>query len=143
MRIAASRRDDDFELNAIPLIDVMLTLLMFFVLTTTFIQQAAMQVSLPEASATDSADEQAALVILIDREGRYYLDNNEVLNPGLETLKQSLRAVAGDDRQRRVIIRADAAAAHQAVITAMDALGQLGFSHLSLATTAPQDSAGQ
>lgn len=143
MRIAASRRDDDFELNAIPLIDVMLTLLMFFVLTTTFIQQAAMQVTLPEASATDNAEDQAALVILIDREGRYYLDNNEVLNPGLETLKQSLHAVAGDDRQQRVIIRADAGVAHQSVITAMDALGQLGFSRLSLATTAPQDNAAQ
>lgn len=141
MRLAASRREDDFELNAIPLIDVMLTLLMFFVLTTTFIQHTTMQVTLPEASSTAAPDEQAALVILIDREGGYFLDGNEVLNPGLETLKQGLRTIAGDDRQRPVIIRADAAAAHQSVITAMDALGQLGFARLSLATMAPQDSA--
>ena len=71
---------------------------------------------------------------LVDAEGRFYIDNNEVLNPGVETLKDAIVRVAGDDRARPVVLRADARTQHQAVITAMDALGQLGFDRLSLAT---------
>lgn len=135
MRIASGRREDDFEINVIPLIDVMLTLLMFFVMTTTFVQHSSMKVTLPEASATEQAREEQDLVILVDVDGRYYIDNNEVLNPGIETLKEAILRISGDDRSRPVILRADAKAQHQAVITAMDALGQLGFDRLSLATT--------
>lgn len=136
MRIASGRRDDDFEISVIPLIDVMLTLLMFFVLSTTFVEHSRMKVTLPEAETTDRRqDEQPPLLIVIDREGRYYLDNNEVLNSSLDTLKEAIARVAGDDRQRPVSLRADAQTPHQAVITAMDALGSLGFTHLSIATT--------
>ena len=135
MRIAAGRREDDFEINLVPLIDVMLTLLMFFVMTTTFVQHSRMKVTLPEASATEQARDEQNLVILVDVDGRYFIDNNEVLNPGIETLKEAIIRIAGDDRDRAVILRADAKSQHQAVITAMDALGQLGFERLSLATT--------
>lgn len=135
MRIASGRREDDFEINVIPLIDVMLTLLMFFVMTTTFVQHASMKVTLPEASVTEQSREEQSLVILVDVDGRYFIDNNEVLNPGIETLKEAILRIAGDDRDRAVVLRADAKSQHQAVITAMDALGQLGFDRLSLATT--------
>lgn len=138
MRITSGRRDDDFEINVIPLIDVMLTLLMFFVMTTTFVQHSSMKVNLPEASATEQARDEHNLTILIDAEGRFYIDNNEVLNPGIDTLKEAILRISGDDRTRPVILRADARTQHQAVITAMDALGQLGFDRLSLATTPPK-----
>ncbi len=138
MRLTSGRREEDFEINVIPLIDVMLTLLMFFVMTTTFVQHSSMKVTLPEASATEQARDEHNLTILIDAEGRFYIDNNEVLNPGLDTLKEAILRIAGDDRARPVILRADARTEHQAVITAMDALGQLGFDRLSLATTPPK-----
>ncbi|MBK7011872.1 MAG: biopolymer transporter ExbD [Xanthomonadales bacterium] len=135
MRLTSGRREDDFEINVIPLIDVMPTLLMFFVMTTTFVQHSSMKVTLPEASATEQARAEHALTILIDAEGRFYIDNNEVLNPGIDTLKEAILRIAGEERTRPVILRADARTQHQAVITAMDALGQLGFDRLSLATT--------
>lgn len=134
MRIGAARQED-FEINVISLIDVMLTLLMFFVMTTTFVQHSAMKVALPEASETQQDTQRTALVVLVDSNSRYYVDNNEVLNPSLDTLKEAIGRIAGDDRERTVILRADAMTPHQAVITAMDALGQLGFTHLSIATT--------
>lgn len=134
MRIGAARQED-FEINVISLIDVMLTLLMFFVMTTTFVQHSAMKVALPEASDTQQDTQRTALVVLVDSNSRYYVDNNEVLNPSLDTLKEAIGRVAGDDRERTVILRADAMTPHQAVVTAMDALGQLGFTHLSIATT--------
>jgi biopolymer transport protein ExbD len=142
MRIGAARQDD-FEINVISLIDVMLTLLMFFVMTTTFVQHSAMKVALPEASETQQDTQRTALVVLVDSNSRYYVDNNEVLNPSLDTLKEAIGRVAGDDRERTVILRADAMTPHQAVVTAMDALGQLGFTHLSIATMQAKERQGK
>jgi len=108
---------------------------MFFVLTTTFVQHSQMKVTLPEAASADQVEQHEPLTIVIDRDGRYFIDNNEVLNPGLDTLSEAIQRVAGDDRDRSVSLRADAMTPHQAVVTAMDALGRLGFTHLSIATT--------
>ena len=143
MRIASARREDDFEINVISLIDVMLTLLMFFVLTTTFVQHARMKVTLPQSASSEQGEEAEALTIMIDRDGHYYVDNNEVLNPGLESLSEAIERVAGDDHERPVNLRADAMTPHQAVVTAMDALGKLGFTRLTIATTPPQAQAGK
>ena len=78
--------------------------------------------------------EQEGLVVMIDREGRYFVGANEVLNPGVDTLKAAIESAVGEDRQQRVTLRADARTPHQAVVTAMDALGQLGFAALTIAT---------
>jgi biopolymer transport protein ExbD len=135
MRISNNRRGDDFEVNVIPLIDVLLTLLMFFVLTSTFIQHSRLQVTLPQASTQDRDLNAPALTIMIDRDGRFYVGSDEVMGEGIEPLKQTIARNAGDDRERQVTIRADANTPHQDVVTAMDALGQLGFTRLSIATT--------
>jgi biopolymer transport protein ExbD len=119
----------------ISLIDVMLTLLMFFVMTTTFVQHASMKVTLPEASETTQEAQRNPLIVMIGADSRYYVDSNEVLNPNVDTLKEAIAHIAGDNRDQPVILRADALTPHQAVVTAMDALGQLGFTHLSLATS--------
>ncbi|HWT16715.1 MAG TPA: biopolymer transporter ExbD [Patescibacteria group bacterium] len=135
MRIArSSSANDEFEINVISLIDVMLTLLMFFVMTATFENRALMKVALPEADSRETAAAQKALEILVDREGRFFIGANEVINPGLATLKEAIAREAGDDRERPVTLRADGKTPHQAVVTAMDALGQLGFARLSIAT---------
>jgi biopolymer transport protein ExbD len=108
---------------------------MFFVMTTTFVQHSAMKVALPEASETLQEPQQQALTVMIDANSRFYVENNEVLNPSLDTLKEAIGRIGGDNRNRPVVLRADAMTPHQAVVTAMDALGQLGFTHLSIATT--------
>ncbi len=141
MRFAPRSGGDDFEISVIPLIDVMLTLLMFFVMTATFDHRSLMRVSLPESSAEPVTTEQDAITLLIDAEGRTYIGSNEVINPNVDTIKAALSAVAGDDRGRPISLRADGKTPHQAVITAMDALGQLGFSRLSIATV-PAKTAG-
>ena len=141
MRIGSDRRQDDFEINVISLIDVLLTLLMFFVLTTTFVQHSRLQVTLPQASAEDRDMQAPALTVMIDHDGRFYVGSDEVMGEGVEPLKHAIARVAGDDRDRPVTIRADAMTPHQNVVTAMDALGQLGFTHLSIATTPSQEPA--
>ena len=139
MRIGSDRRQDDFEINVISLIDVLLTLLMFFVLTTTFVQHSRLQVTLPQASAEERDMQAPALTVMIDRDGHFYVGSDAVTGEGVDPLKQAIARVAGDDRDRPVTIRADAKTAHQDVVTAMDALGQLGFTHLSIATTPSQE----
>ncbi|MDF4003928.1 biopolymer transporter ExbD [Luteibacter sp. PPL552] len=134
MRIG-SRRDDDFEINVISLIDVLLTLLMFFVLSTTFIEHSRVKVDLPKADAEARESTDNALTLMVDRDGHYAVGSDEVMGEGIEPLKATLERVAGPDRSRVVVIRADANTAHQNVVRAMDALGQLGFTHLSIATT--------
>ncbi|WP_426271383.1 ExbD/TolR family protein [Dyella kyungheensis] len=138
MRIGNDRRQDDFEINVISLIDVLLTLLMFFVLTTTFIQHSRMQVTLPKASAEERDMQAPALTVVVDRDGHFFVGSDEVHGEGVDPLKQAIANVAGDDRERQVTIRADAMTPHQNVVTAMDALGQLGFTKLSIATTPSQ-----
>ena len=142
MKITPAGSEDDFEINDIPLIDVLLTLLMFFVLTTTFNNQAKMRIVLPEASAKAAATAKPELVVAVDRQGRYFIGANEVLKPGMESLKQAIVDAAGDERDRPVQLRADGRTPHQAVVTAMDALGQLGFTQLSIATV-PTEAAPQ
>jgi biopolymer transport protein ExbD len=134
MRIG-NRREDDFEINVISLIDVLLTLLMFFVLSTTFIQHSRMQVTLPKASAEARDATDNALTIVVDRDGHYSVGSDEVMGEGIDPLKEAIARVAGDNHDRQVILRADAMTPHQNVVRAMDALGQLGFSRLSIATT--------
>ncbi|SFK25175.1 ExbD/TolR family protein [Rhodanobacter glycinis] len=135
MRIGNDRRSDDFEINVIPLIDVLLTLLMFFVLTTTFVQHSRLQVNLPQASAQDRDMQPPVLTVMVDRAGHFYVGSDEVAGTSVDQLKQAIARVAGDERDRQVTIRADAMSSHQSVVTAMDALGQLGFTHLAIATT--------
>ncbi|MCB1627528.1 MAG: biopolymer transporter ExbD [Xanthomonadales bacterium] len=123
------------EINVIPLIDVILVLLIFFMATATFDEQTRMKLSLPQASEDQvQTDRLEALVIQISADGRFYVASNEVLNARVDTLKTALERSAGNDRSQGVIVRADARAEHQLVVTALDALGQLGFERISIAT---------
>jgi biopolymer transport protein ExbD len=125
---------DELEITVIPLIDVILVLLIFFMATATFDQNSRIKVQLPEASSevTPSADN--PLVLQIDAEGRYFVNNSEVVNSRIETLKSALEQLGGDPGKQSVVLRADARTQHQAVVTAMDALAQTGYRNLSIAT---------
>ncbi len=134
MNFRKPRREEP-EVNLIPLVDVALLLVVFFMLSTTFNKQSAITLDLPEASAEQRQAPEKPLEITIDAEGRFYVNQQRVINTQIETLKQAIRVAAGDDTKIPLLISADAKTAHQAVVTAMDAAGQLGFVHLSLATT--------
>ena len=135
MRIGSNHRRDEFEINVVPLIDVLLTLLMFFVLTSTFVQHSRMQVTLPNASTQDRDMNAPALTITVDRDGSYWVGSDAVPGRSIDALKQTIARNANGDHDRPVTIRADALSSNQSVVTAMDALGQLGFTRLSIATT--------
>ena len=132
MRIRDDRAQEEPEINLVPLIDVILVLIIFFVITTTFDARSMLQ--LPSAAGEPVAAQVKALSVLVNADGRYFVDEHEVLRPDIDALKQTLQQVAGSDRSRPVLLRADARTPHQAVVTALDALGQLGFRKVNIAT---------
>ena len=137
------QRADEPDINLTPLIDVVFLLLIFFMVSTTFKRDAELAVELPEASAEPAAREQNILELVIDAQGRYFLGDKELINRKLETVKQALAEAAGDQRDRPLVVRADAQTPHQAVVTAMDAAGQLGFKRLSIATVRTIEKEGE
>ena len=134
MRIRDHRKDDEPEINLVPLIDVILILIIFFVVTATFDARSVLKLELPRATGEPASDTSKALSVLVNADGRYFVDDREVLRDDLESLKATLSEVAGTDRDRPVLLRADARTPHQAVVTAYDALGQLGFQRVMIAT---------
>lgn len=136
MRFDSGRLRDEPEISLTSLIDVVFTLIIFFVITTTFDQRAAIELNLPEASQPAQLEPAEVLVVVVDGDGRFFIGEEEVLRRDVESLRAAIARVAGDDRQRPVTLRADARAQHQSVVTAMDALGQLGFTRISIATQA-------
>lgn len=134
MNLGSQRPVDEPDINLVSLIDVLFCLILFLVLTTSFNQRAALKVQLPRAQAGIVPDEGPPLIVIVDADGRYFIGNNEVAKQDVASLKQAIGEAAGDARDQPVILRADGRTPHQAVVTAMDALGQLGFSKLKIAT---------
>ncbi len=148
MRIRDFRADDEPEINLVPLIDVILILIIFFVVTTTFDARSVLKLQLPQANGEPSEASAKALSVLVNAEGRYFVQDREALRTDLESLKRTIVEVAGDgvsheSRKRPVLLRADARTPHQSVVTALDALGQLGFRQISIATAPEQRAPGQ
>lgn len=133
------RRRGSVDVPLVSMIDVVFLLLIFFMVTTTFNRETELKIQLPEAKGTERQPEKQ-LELAIDAEGRYYVNKHEVINQSLETLKKAIREAAGSARDLPFIISADAKTPHQAVISALDAAGQLGFLHITFATAAPSGS---
>lgn len=129
---------DRLEVNITPLIDVVFLLLIFFMVTTTFNQQAELRVDLPEASAEEQTLDVIPIEITIDTAGIYFVNGASLSKNDASGLMQSLQKILDSDEERSVIIRADATTPHQAVVTAMDAVSRLGISKLSIATSKPR-----
>ena len=128
------RGGDEPEINLVPLIDVILVLIIFFVITTTFDARSVLKLELPRADGEANAAQSNALSVLVNADGRYFVDDREALRTDVESLKRTIAEVAGDDRDRSVLLRADARTPHQSVVTALEALGQLGFRQIAIAT---------
>ena len=134
------KQRENVDINLASLIDVVFILLLFFVVTTTFTRETQLKVDLPEA-ATGTPPEQTELKqleILIAADGSYSLNAKQLLKSDLPSLMAALQKESEGDNSLPLIISADAKTQHQAVITAMDAAGKLGFAHLRMTTIEAQ-----
>jgi biopolymer transport protein ExbD len=128
------RHREDPEINLISMIDVLLVLLIFFMVSTTFNQEGRVKVQLPQASEIPQPrGSHEPLVITVTAEGGYRVNERTLINSSPDTLRAALVKAAGADRGP-ITIRADGRSTHQSVVTAMDVAGKLGFAQLNIAT---------
>ena len=128
------KRPDDLELNLISLVDVVLLLVIFFMLSTTFIQDSRLRVELPEAGSATIERSMHPIIITISAQGSYRVNDRALVNNERATLSAALRQVAGHGPREPITIRADARATHQSVVTAMDVAARQGFTQVNIAT---------
>ncbi len=128
-------RGDDPEITVVSFIDVLLCLLIFFMASTTFVDEARLKVQLPEASIErEGQTVRDAIEITITREGSYSVNGRSLINSSSQTLSAAVTQVALQARDIPITIRADGQTTHQAVVTAMDVVGRLGFRTINIAT---------
>jgi biopolymer transport protein ExbD len=133
-------KKDDLDVNITPLIDVVFLLLIFFMVSTTFERESEIEVTLPQAAIDAPVKDDFVIQVTINSEGTYFINGQRVINSQTSTLKQAMLKVAEGRQDPPIIVSADANATHQAVVRVMDAARQLGFVHLSFATTQTEES---
>jgi biopolymer transport protein ExbD len=135
-----SRSREEPEINVISLVDVLLVLVLFFMVSTSFLRETEISLRLPEATTdSEQAPPSETLEIMITANGSYLVNGRELVNNERRTLRTAIERIMGGKRDVPVFIRADAAASHQSVITAMDVAGQLGYVKINIATVTPPD----
>ncbi|QGX41686.1 biopolymer transporter ExbD [Permianibacter aggregans] len=132
------RNRDELNINLTPLIDVILTLIIFFMISTRFNRDTQIELNLPEADGPQMAVEQQIVEISIDASGNIFVNGQPLVNNQLDTVKRAVEDVSEGDNTRPMVISADEKAPFQAVVTAMDAAGQLGFAKQKIATQSPK-----
>ena len=135
MNLKPGRPPEEPEINVVSLIDVVLLLVVFFILSSRFTEEGRLRVHLPHASAVPTERVGGEpLILSVTEAGGYLVNQHELINSSPETLRAALLKEAGTNRAMPVTLRADARATHQSVITAMDVLGRLGFAEINVAT---------
>jgi biopolymer transport protein ExbD len=134
MNLRGLRSRDDPEINFIPLIDVLLVILIFLMVTTTYQRISELQITLPEADADAAKQRPREINVGVDSQGRYVLDKTVFTFTTANALADMLRKAAGDAKDPVVIINADAQATHQSVVRIMEAARIAGLLHITFAT---------
>jgi len=123
------------EVNLTSLIDVVLLLLIFFMVSTSFVKQSQISISLPQADSASIVEEVPEQIdIMITETGTFLINGRELINNRVETIRNALQKVSGGNNTLPLTISADANARHQYVVSAMDVAGRLGFKKISIAT---------
>ncbi|HVF17818.1 MAG TPA: biopolymer transporter ExbD [Steroidobacteraceae bacterium] len=129
------RQKEEPDLNLTSLIDVVLLLLIFFMVSTTFVDESRLKIQLPRAGAESAPPQETnPIEVAVTASGEFRVDGRTLLNTSPATLSAAVAKVAGTRRDVPITIRADARATHQAVVTAMDVVGRLGFRAINIAT---------
>jgi biopolymer transport protein ExbD len=135
MKLQTRKPKEDPEINLISLIDIALLLVIFFMLSSTFMQEGRLKIELPQASLAPTGRQKSdPLVVTVTQSGVYRVNDRELINNSPDTLRSAIMEVAGADRSKPVTVRADGRATHQSVVSAMDVLGKLGFVKINIAT---------
>ena len=134
MRLKRRNHDDDIELNFIPLIDVLLVVIIFLMVTTTFAKLSEIKINLPVAEKNQVNEETVPIRVTITEDGRYFINDEPLVSTEIESIANVLRELAQDKQDTQVIISADANARHQSIINLMEAARKAMLSKVAFAT---------
>ncbi|OGA54840.1 MAG: biopolymer transporter ExbD [Betaproteobacteria bacterium RIFCSPLOWO2_12_FULL_62_13] len=136
MRFRPRASRDEPEINFIPLIDVLLVILIFLMVTTTYSRYAELQINLPTADASQAPERPEQIDVAVDVQGKYLINKDPVAFHGADAFSQELQRAAGNMKEPVIIISADANAPHQSVINIMEAARIAGYGKITFTTQA-------
>ena len=134
MNFQRRRSRDEPEINLIPMIDVLLVILIFLMVTTSYAKYSELQINLPQASGETLTTQVKSINVAVDSSEHYAINNRAVSYTGIESLVASLKNAAGDQTDPTIIINADAKAPHQSVINVMEAARRAGYGRITFTT---------
>jgi len=134
MNFRRGQSREEPEINLIPLIDILIVVLIFLFLTTTYSRYAELQINLPEAAADKATDRPEVLSVAVDAQGKYSINGAAVPYASAQTFAQRLREAAKGSKEPVIAISADAAATHQSVVNVMESARLAGYNHISFTT---------
>jgi biopolymer transport protein ExbD len=137
MNFQRGRTREEPEINLIPMIDVLLVILIFLMVTTTYSQFSGLQINLPEASGETASEKSSLVNVSIDATEHYAINSQTLQFTGVDNLAADLRRAAGDAKDPVIVINADARTPHQAVVNVMEAARAAGLNNITFKTEAP------
>ncbi len=134
MNFHRGQRRDEPEINLIPLIDVLLVIIIFLMLTTTYAKFSGLEINLPTADASKQAEQPNEISVAVTASGQVLVNKSPVANASVQTISEALHRAAGNGKDPVIVINADAKATHQSVVDIMQAAQTAGYPHISFAT---------
>jgi biopolymer transport protein ExbD len=134
MNFQRGKRHEDLEMNLVPLIDVLLVIIIFLVVSATFSRTSELQINLPTAEANATQEKPLTIEVGIDANGQYTVNNKGLASGSVDAIGAALQAAAKGGKEPTVIINADANTTHQSVVNVMEASRVAGYTHITFAT---------
>ncbi len=134
MNFQRGRRNEELEMNLVPLIDVLLVIIIFLVVSATFSRTSELQINLPTAEANSPADKPLMITVEVDATGHYVVNGTPVDGASVEGIASALTKAVGNGKEPTIVINADAKTTHQSVINVMEAARQANYTHITFAT---------
>ena len=138
MNFQRTRGHDEPEINLSPLIDVLLVIIIFLMLTTTYAKFSGLEINLPTADAGKQAEQPNEVHVAVTANGQVLINKSPLVAADVRSISEALRRAAGDTKEPIIVINADAKATHQSVVDIMQAAQTAGYPHISFATQSPK-----
>ena len=138
MNFQRGRSQEEPEINLIPMIDVLLVIIIFLMLTTTYSKFSGLEINLPTADASKQAEQPNEIDVAVTASGQILINKSPLTATDVKSISDALRRAAGTREDPIIVINADAKATHQSVIDVMQGAQAAGYQHISFATQAPR-----
>ena len=138
MNFQRGRGQEEPEINLIPMIDVLLVIIIFLMLTTTYSKFSGLEINLPTADASKQAEQPNEVHVAVTANGQVLINKSPLVAADVRSISEALRRAAGDTKEPIIVINADAKATHQSVVDIMQAAQTAGYPHISFATQSPK-----